>query len=70
MTPARDPCALHNLWTACYPTLSQDGTRVYVLCSCDRPRVVTLAQWQAELARRAAAAGAHPTPAVNLLPLS
>jgi hypothetical protein len=45
-------CALHTLWCAHCPTRSQDGTRVYVLCSCDRPRVVTPAQWEAELDRR------------------
>jgi hypothetical protein len=56
VTPPRDPCALHNLWFAHAPTFSQDGTRVYVICACDRPRAVTPAQWQAELARRAQAA--------------
>jgi hypothetical protein len=53
--PPRDPCAAHNLWWATFPTPSADGTRVYVLCSCGRPRVVPPEQWQAELERRRAA---------------
>ena len=56
--PQRDPCAAHNLWCATFPTPSQDGTRVYVVCACDRPRVVTPAQWQAEINRRAQAGAA------------
>jgi hypothetical protein len=55
-TPPRDRCTDHNLWFATFPTPSADGTRVYVLCSCGRPREVSPAVWQAEVARRAAAA--------------
>jgi hypothetical protein len=50
-------CAAHDLWHAHAPTPSADGTRVYVLCACGRPRVVTPEAWQAEVERRDAASG-------------
>ena len=46
-------CDRHNLWFAHSPAASRDGTRVYVICSCGKPRAVPLATWQREEARRA-----------------
>ena len=45
-------CDRHNLWFAHSPTLSRDGTLVYLVCGCGQPRQVPRAQWQAEEARR------------------
>ncbi len=46
-------CDDHALWGAHAPTPSADGTRVYVICTCGRPRVVAPHAWQAEAQRRA-----------------
>ena len=51
-----DPCASHTLWLAHSPVPSADGRLVYVVCRCDRWRVVAAAAWQQELTRRQEAA--------------
>ena len=57
LPPAPRGCRTHNLWCATHPTPSQDGRSVYVVCTCGRRRVVPVAQWREEEARRAVAAG-------------
>jgi hypothetical protein len=61
MAEPRDPCAAHALWGATFPTPSADGTRVDVVCTGGRPRVVPPAQWQAEEDRRDAATRGRTT---------
>jgi hypothetical protein len=53
MTKTRHPCARHNLWFAHSPVPTASGRYVYLVCGCDRIRVVAAETWQRELTRRA-----------------